>query len=311
MSLRVRLPKSTELAVFCYTAATRERYRKAVRGFVQFCLRTGENATTFDDLDDLLYEYIHFLFSSGGGKSEATNALYGVIMYLPRARHQLLASQVALRGWHKHCPADSYPPLTWELSVVIAIALVRQGYFAACVAVVSGFDCLLRIGELTQLRREDVVDSDDARLGSGVDGMWIRIRKAKTGRNQLVSVHRPHVKALVGQLVSVSKPNSLLFSLSTQRFRALFKSTCAALGLRNRYVPHSQRHGGATWYHMHGWSLEDVLLRGRWASVKSARIYINAGRALLMGMDVPPALHQLGLTLSRDLSVSFSLSQLH
>ena len=34
-------------------------------------------------------------------------------------------------------------------------------------------------------------------------------------------------------------------------------------------------------------SMEDILLRGRLASSKSARRYVQAGRALLLTMDVP------------------------
>ena len=49
------------------------------------------------------------------------------------------------------------------------------------------------------------------------------------------------------------------------------------------YVPHSLRHGGATCDYLYagGESLEDILFRGRWASMKSTRQYIQQGPALM------------------------------
>ena len=46
-------------------------------------------------------------------------------------------------------------------------------------------------------------------------------------------------------------------------------------------------------------SLEDILQRGRWASTKSARHHIQAGRSLLLSMTVPPKMARWGATLSR------------
>ena len=77
---------------------------------------------------------------------------------------------LALRGWHKLHPVLSYPPLTWELTVLIALKMSVQSWPLA-VGTLLAFDCFLRVGELVGLKREDVADSSDARLGAGFKGM--------------------------------------------------------------------------------------------------------------------------------------------
>ena len=50
-----------------------------------------------------------------------------------------------------------------------------------------------------------------------------------------------------------------------------------------RFVPHSLRHGGAScdYMAMGAVRLEDILHRGRWATIKSTRHYIQQGPALM------------------------------
>lgn len=311
MSRPGRFSDSKFLAESNYTAATQRRYKAAVQRFVAWCESFGEEASSYAELDDLLFDYFHYLFSIGAGKTDATTTLNGVVMYLPRARDRLLASRQALRGWLKRCPPNSYPPLTWELTVLLAVHLVFHGHLRAGVALLLGFDCLLRIGELTQLTRDDVAEPGDARLGAASGGVWIRIPRAKTGRNQLVQVLRPCVERLLHDLILATPPHVSLFGLSPDSLRRLFKSSCAAYDLDPRYVPHSLRHGGATWLRMSGWSVENILERGRWASVKSARIYINTGRALLMSTHVPARARELALLFASDVLFAVSLAQEH
>ena len=77
--------------------------------------------------------------------------------------------------------------------------------------------------------------------------------------------------------------NSSLFGLTTIRYRKLFHLSCLNNNLQSYgFVPHSIRHGAATRDHLRGVPLNDILLRGRWLSEKSARRYIQTGPALLV-----------------------------
>jgi integrase len=133
--------------------------------------------------------------------------------------------------------------------------------------------------------------------------------KTKTGVNQFVVLKNNDVAALLRQVVSATPAKGLLFPFSPNDFRKAFKSACRDLGLSSLYVPHSLRHGAATRDHMRGVSVEDILERGRWASTKSARRYIQSGQALLLATQVPQ--RELGRLVASDLLGGFSLPQLH
>jgi hypothetical protein len=67
-----------------------------------------------------------------------------------------------------------------------------------------------------------------------------------------------------------------------------------SLRLNTRYVPHSCRHGGATALYMAGVPIETILHRGRWASTKSARYYVQSGEALLLAQLPQQAVRDAG-----------------
>lgn len=294
-----------------YAPSTLRKYRNAVSHFLSWASDSGEDPSDPDDLDDLLCDYFHFLFDNDLGKGKAHAALYGILMLMPRLDGHLRLASRCLRGWAKLHPAKAYPPLTWELTCLIALRLCLSGHLRHAIGVLLSFDCLLRVGELVNLRREDVADAKDARIGVASVDMTIRLRSTKTGPNQWVIVRDPSVKILLRKLLDSTSSGDHLFPFSTSTFRTHFKATCASLGLSPLYVPHSLRHGGATRAHLLGMPLEDILIRGRWASSKSARRYIQAGRAMLLTMDVSVSVQALAGSVSEDLLLFLSLAQSH
>jgi integrase len=289
--------------------ATADRYRKAFTAFIQWGMANDDDAEDEEEMDQLLVEYFHELFDSGRGHSVAATTLHALVWLHPELKYQLPRAAQAVRGWNKMCPGHSYPPLTWELAIAIGVQLTRAGRHRHGIGVVLAFDCLLRVGELVALRREDVVDTGDSRLGFEHRGMILRLRRTKTGNNKSVRVLTPSVIELVRGIVRDTAPRALLFPFSTAVFRRALKGTCAELGLSSRYVPHSLRHGGATrYFHVLGWPVEDVMERGRWASTKSARLYIQSGVALLMSMRVPDRIAATAVRLAQDPVLFFALS---
>jgi integrase len=304
--------RSHYLGAWTVTDKTSDRYNKCIDKFLHYIDFNNDNATTDEEFDDLLLDFIHELYESGASRSQAANTLYGINLLLPQLKGKLVRSQQAIRGWNKRAVSISYPPLTWELATVISIQLTRQGNYRAGVGVLLAFDCLLRVSELVGLRREDVADSADRRVSTEMQGMLLRLRQTKTGPNKTVRVLDPAVQLLLRGLVSKTRKGQLLFPFSTDRFRRLLKNTCADLGLSDRYVPHSLRHGGATrYYHVLNMSMEDVLYRGRWASTKSARRYIQSGVAMAMAEEAPTRILDTGLEMVKDICLYLSLAQKH
>ncbi len=79
--------------------------------------------------------------ADGKGKSIGVTARQGLLLALPEARELLPRIALALRGWTKLKPVQSYPPLTWELAVLIAVRMIRDGHFTAGVGFLLAFDC--------------------------------------------------------------------------------------------------------------------------------------------------------------------------
>jgi hypothetical protein len=170
------------------------------------------------------------------------------------------------------------------------------------------FDCFLRIGEFTSLIKEDVAVLKDT-------GVVLRLATTKTGPEQSVVVEDAVVAGLLCDHVRTLPPTSRVFRFSAAQYRKVFKRTCADLGLSGDFVPHSLRHGGATRMYIRGAPVENVMHRGRWRSTKSARHYIQAGRALMVRNKMPERVVRIGEIVRQDLRGSMegarTLSQLH
>lgn len=296
-----------------YAKSTTKKYHAAVQDFYGWCKTTNENPIDVVALDECLADYFHVMYEEkeGKGKQKARDTLYGIEMYLPRVKGQLLIAGRVVNRWAKLHSAESYPPLTWDLAALVAVHISNSGHFRFGVATVLAFDCLLRVGELTNLRREDVAFPQDRRMGTEYKITTLSIRVAKTGRNQSVTVVDAQVVALLRHVVAATKPGALLFPGGSSRFRDVFKRACAELGLSSKYVPHSLRHGGATRLYLQGMRLEDIMVRGRWASSKSARTYIQSSRAVLMAMKPPRAVADAAAAVVQALLFSFALTQKH
>ena len=191
-------------------------------------------------------DFVHHVYDTGGSKATATCALFGCIMITPSIKSDMPLTRRSLRGWTRKHPPKPYPPLTWDLTVLIAVRILRQGHRRAAIGVLLAFDCYLRIGELVGLRHSDIADIDDARQGSGDREMVIGLRHTKTGPNKWVTVADPEVATLVRSLLRPSAADDeLVFGLNAAKLRRLFKQACEDLGLSPLYVPHSLRHGAA------------------------------------------------------------------
>ena len=206
-------------------------------------------------------------------------------------------------------PPVSHPPLSWDLAVVLAVRLAAVGLWSSGVGILLSFDCYLRIGELTRLRKRHVALDLDERVGSAHRGMSLGLRRTKTGPYKWVKVRSLVVQTLLLRLVdNLPSNNSRLFPCAVAFYKH-FKRACADLGLSKSYVPHSLRHGGATHDFLIGLSLEDILHIGRWASIKSARHYVQEGRALLLSTSVPRDISVLSRVLVPYVILAMSLAQ--
>ena len=265
------------------------KYEKAVAKFYDWLTdeRKAVPTSTFH-LDDLFTDYLHLLYEDGYGKAEAIASFYGLNLAQPGITNSMPKSRKALKGYQHLIPSRQYPPLTWPVTKVIAVDMVKRGRMLEAIGTLLAFDCYLRISELLGLMHEDIVPGTDARMGGGgADRVYLRLRRTKTGLEQGVEINDREVKTLAMMARNKSREGCHIFPFSADRYRRLFQQVCKGLTLSAGYVPHSLRHGGATYGHLCGMSLTDVAHRGRWASLKTATRYIQSGRQALIASTLP------------------------
>jgi integrase len=306
MLAKIVFPRSAALHSAAHAQTTQDNYARGTRKFLHWCRENREDAHTPQDLDEVLNEFVHHCWESGESKSTAKCALFGSIKYLlgmGTPRSQFPMTRLALKGWDKLQPSQAWAPLTWDLTSVIAVHFVLRGRLDMAVGCLLAFDCLLRVGEMTALQRRDVAFDNDPRIGNDFKEAGLHLRHTKTGPHQYVVMTRPEVKALL-RLYLRTRKRSALFDFDASQFRRVFRAICNDLGLDARYVPHSLRHGGATALFIATRDLSLVMVRGRWASKKSARHYVQDGCALLMDQRIPKRVAAAGRVFGADIGLA-------
>ena len=174
------------------------------------------------------------------------------------------------------------PPL---LRLGFISVFVEDGDIAGAFLIALALDCFLRPAEFLGLRVEDISFPRDAQIGT------IRLLDTKTSRRtgapEILTVHDPLVYRLYRAMMA-ARPADLAVShpvylgsrhhFAARFHRAAILQGADLMGLRL----HSLRRGGATAYFRRTGDFSRTLERGRWASSRVARLYIQDGLATAM-----------------------------
>ena len=261
-----------------------KRYQKTVDDVVN----TGELDIYFELFCDECFSVF-----KGRRRQMCVNALQGVLLVHGHQLKTLLpCSRRALSAWGKHVPTKSALPLPQHWVDVIAVCGILRGYGVLSLGLVIAFESYLRVGELCRLRGSDILV--DVLASSGSAGCGLRIRVAKTGRNQFARVRDPSVIGILRFLKARTAGEELVFQGATPRiFNGLLKLLCQQLGLVQHFTMHSLRHGRASKGHLDREMPEHIRLDGRWASSKSMETYLQAATSLLQTLLCPPMFQEL------------------
>lgn len=298
---------------------TLDAYESAVNAFLQFCSSHNLTGNTSEEIDYYLNRYMESLYQNNipNGRQLSANTLYGLIRRYPQYKLSFPISRQSLKGFIKLIPSESHTPLTYYTCIAMAATMSKSGFIDRAIALLLMFHCYLRISEMNKLCISDIALPGQNRFGSSIILSELRIAKSKTGKNQSVSITDPHIHILLQYLINNRSSNERVFNFSKHSFTRSFHQSISVLGLpSNIFVPHSCRHGGATYDHINGKSIEQIMLRGRWKSNDSARTYIQSSRALMLTVIIPSNVHDMGQSFASDLSTHiinlfnlFTLSQ--
>lgn len=281
-------------------------YQTAFDKFLRHSNLTLDNfmETAPQHVDLMLAAFIQHSFDEDSSFAYASHALNAVAFFRPTVKLHLHNSRQCLRGWERTRKTKSHPPLTWEMTVLIACTLSKSGFVAQAVAMLLAFDCYLRVSELTSIRKINIVLPNDARMGQADTNMAVILPRTKTGLNQSIKIQRDGVKHLLcawlqSPSLRAAPATALVFDFTPSTLRSLMQMTCASLHLPP-YVPHSLRHGGASHDFLTTGSIKHVQFRGRWKSLESSRRYIQSAQAMLAQQQIPAETHRLALQLVHD-----------
>ena len=98
----------------------------------------------------------------------------------------------------------------------------------------------------------------------------------RTGITDSVSVTDAPLIRLLARFIQIKQPGDSIIERVPQAFRRCFRQLVDGLSLNNLLLkPYSMRRGGATSLFRATNSLDVVVLKGRWANQRTARIYVN------------------------------------
>ena len=274
------------------STSTEKRYEASFTQFLSFHqLPRHFSMPAAAVFDDLVAEYVEHLWEEGSPKSEANYSLASIQFFRPETKHRLPWSWKLVKVWNTLEFPQRATPLTPELLMSVAGQAFRWRQFEFGWLVVVGFTLFLRTGEMLSLRKQDVV----LRGSSGV----VFLAPSKGAKRTFLPLERVEIledqtRLAFRHLCANKAPGDPLWSQSRTEFMSLWHSIFESLKLQGcNFFPYSLRRGGASSAYRQGASLDQLVTRGRWSHVATARLYLDLGLQSLTSLTLPSASHPL------------------
>ena len=259
-----------------------ERYAAAVLHVLTFLKDMRSGSLSWDNFDESICAWIEFAYSDGEHKSLVNFALAGLQFYLPACVGKLKQAWRLAKVWQRLEPPLRVLPLSPLLVAAFAGACVQMSFIPEAAALLVGFDCMLRSGELYNLRQKDITFLRDKAvlcLGRSKAGK-------RTGANEMVVVESQLAVRWLREACTMIHPGDRLLFRGERFFRKLFYALLEFFQVQGFVTVYSLRRGGATWNFLFHGSMEKTLLRGRWSSTSTARIYLQDSAATVSHLQL-------------------------
>ena len=261
-----------------------QRYEQAAKRILSFWRESRQPPTTWEDFDVATGQWLEHIFSEGYPKGYGCDGLAALQHFLPELAGKLRHSWRLLKSWQKMEPPIRVLPISPLVVMAISGACVQMGMVDNAAAFLVAFDTMLRPGELYRLTKGDITWAG----GKAV----LRLHHTKSGQrrgaDEMVVCGSHVANKWLAIALSSKRPTDSLLSCRPATLRELFFSLLEYLAVQGHFSLYSFRRGGATWHFLSEGSMERTLLRGRWVSSSTARIYLQDAAAGLSHLSLTP-----------------------
>ena len=193
-----------------------------------------------------------------------------------------------MKTWTMHEVPNRAPPMTEAVLRAMVGWSFFHKHFAFGVSLLVCFYGLLRTGELLGLQSHQINMTSPSQ--PAVLSLGLTKSGKRQGAAESVTITELQVLRWLWWWKQSSSKHAFL-TVKPHQWRQLFNECLNALKLSHwDFRPYSLRRGGATFYFIKTGSLDRVLLMGRWTAIKTAKIYLNSGLAMLAELQIPPSL---------------------
>jgi len=271
-------------------------YVGLLRRFSAWCKREHVTLDTVQELDNAAARFLFTL-----RKAEGSQFVAALIKAYPPVRYQLPWTFSVQKNRAAAEPPQHHEPLSWPMALALAAVLDLFGRKSDAVQLLVQWRLGFRPGEALQLQAEHIF-LPDASYDCGIVRAGVA-RGTKLRRTQFVRVYRSDTLTwlLLSRVKACRAPSQRIgrWTSVPQQTWWMRKAT-RALQLEEKWSAHSPRAGWATARHVGGQSVEGLMLDGRWASMQSLRVYLDAigstrGDNTPRAMELMPWINQLSL----------------
>lgn len=260
--------------------------------FEQWTVERGYDLTSLlfsspvdvDGLNTVLTAYGRWLFAEGKPFYHYSETLNSVSAKRPVVRRSLQSSWDLAFIWGSFEPVTHHVAMPPQILVAVVAVALSWGWSREAALFSLAWGAMLRIGELFQALRKDLIFPCD--VAGSIDFILLRIMEPKTrfraARHQAGKMEQPDLMQIVWIGLGKLKPAEPLWPFSGATLRNRLSKILSRLGLptKNGESPKplslaSFRPGGATWLITQTESAELVRRRGPWISNKSMECYLQ------------------------------------
>lgn len=236
------------------------------------------------EANEWLVNYGKWLFSEGKPFYHFSETINAVVASRPSLRRSMQLAWDLAFMWGSHEPPEHHQAMPAQVLIALVCVAWTWGWKVEAAILALSWGALLRIGEVLQAYRSDLVLPED--VGNTVSYALLRILEPKTrfrtARHQAGKLEQADLVQIVTIGFRSLDRHQKLWAWSGQTLRNRFEKLLKRLHLPT--LPHqtpkplslaSLRPGGATWLIGETESPETVRRKGRWQSFRTMDIYLQ------------------------------------